>query len=37
MPTLAKAALDRLGVEVAPSALEKDYNARKQRRLLQVA
>ncbi len=29
LPTLAKAALERLGVEVAPSALEKDYNASK--------
>jgi hypothetical protein len=29
LPTLARAALGRLGVEVAPSALEKDYNAGK--------
>jgi hypothetical protein len=29
LPTLAKAALERLGVEVAPSTLESDYNAGK--------
>jgi Family of unknown function (DUF6088) len=29
LPTLARAALERLGVEVAPSALERDYNAGK--------
>src|SRR5215475_13047291 len=27
LPTLARVALERLGVEVAPSALERDYNA----------
>ena len=27
LPTLAKAALERLGVEVAPPVLERDYNA----------
>ena len=34
LPTLAKAALERLGIEVAPSTLERDYNAGKQRRYL---
>lgn len=29
LPTLAKAALERLGVEVAPSTWERDYNAGK--------
>lgn len=29
LPTLAKAALERLGVEIAPSTLEKNYNAGK--------
>jgi hypothetical protein len=29
LPTLAKAALERLGIEVAPSDLERDYNAGK--------
>jgi len=29
LPTLARAALEHLGVEVAPSALERDYNAGK--------
>lgn len=29
LPTLAKAALERLGIEVAPSNLERDYNAGK--------
>jgi len=29
LPTLAKAALERLGVEVAPSALERDNSAGK--------
>jgi hypothetical protein len=29
LPTLARAALERLGVEVAPSALERGYNAGK--------
>lgn len=29
LPTLAKAALKRLGIEIAPSALEQDYNAGK--------
>jgi hypothetical protein len=29
LPTLAKAALKRLGIEVVPSALEKDYRAGK--------
>ena len=29
LPTLAKAALERLGVKVVPSALERDYNAGK--------
>jgi hypothetical protein len=29
LPTLARAALERLGVEVASSALERDYNAGK--------
>ena len=29
LPTFAKAALERLGVEVAPSALERDHNAGK--------
>ena len=29
LPTLARAALERLGVEVTPSALERDYNAGK--------
>jgi hypothetical protein len=29
LPTLAKAALERLGIEVAPSTLESDYNAGK--------
>jgi hypothetical protein len=29
LPTLARAALERLGVEVAPSALERDYSAGK--------
>lgn len=29
LPTLAKEALERLGVEIAPSRLEQDYNAGK--------
>jgi hypothetical protein len=29
LPTLAREALERLGVEVVPSALESDYNAGK--------
>jgi hypothetical protein len=29
LPTLAKSALERLGVEVVPSTLERDYNAGK--------
>lgn len=29
LPVLAKEALERLGVEIAPSQLEKDYNAGK--------
>jgi hypothetical protein len=29
LPTLAKAALERLGVQVVPSALERDYGAGK--------
>lgn len=29
LPALAKAALERLGIEIAPSTLEKNYNAGK--------